>query len=89
MTAHLQFFASFLIHFVCWKLAMKVANGSHVTVGHGDYDKCVPVAKCARITTVGMLQWPQLQGPVVSHIMQGWHNLEWSLNNWTLSEDYL
>lgn len=37
--------ASFYINFTCQKLAMKVANGNHVTVGHCDHCKCF-VAKC-------------------------------------------
>lgn len=54
---------------ICQKLAVKVMNGDHVTMGQCNCHKCPLVAKRLNHNhmTTEMLQQLQFQGPVVNH----------------------
>lgn len=42
-------FNGFTNVFACWKLAMKHANGNHITTGHCDGHKHLPIVKCPNL----------------------------------------
>lgn len=88
---HLQPPASFPIDFARWKTAVKVTNGDRGSAGWCSRCNYKPVVRCLDYgdMTMGILQWPQLQGPVKKSPCSTCRHFEQSLSKLSLEKVYL